>query len=58
MTRRAGTASAAGMLERNSEIHGHVEKRLWQTVMRVFELAVLELDGRFLAVLDKRHLGH
>ena len=43
---RAGAAAAAGVLERDVEVLGDVEKRLRLAVMRVRQLAVLELDGR------------
>src|SRR4051794_25305175 len=58
MTGRARAASTARMLEGDSEIHRHVEERLRQTVVLVRELAFLELDGRFRAVLDESDLGH
>ncbi len=58
VTCRAGTASATGMLERDPVIHCDIKKRLRQTVMQVFELAVLELDGRRFAVFDEGDLRH
>ena len=58
MAGRARAASATGVLERDPEVHRHVQKRLGQTVMAVFELAVRELDGLLLAVDDEGDFRH
>ena len=55
---RAGAAPAAGVLERNPEVHCHVEERLRQAVAVIRHLAVLELDRGLFAVLDEGDLGH
>ena len=58
VARRAGAAPAARVLERNAEILGDVEERLGLAVMRVRQLAVLELDGLRFAVDDESDFGH
>src|SRR6185295_2424702 len=55
---RARAAAAAGVLERDVEVLGDVEKRLGLAVMRVGERSALELDGPRLAVDDERDFGH
>src|SRR5437762_6169250 len=58
MTGRAGTASAARVLERDAEIFRDVEERLGLAVVRVRQLAMLELDGLCLVVDDERDFRH
>ena len=58
VTRRARAAAAARVLERHVEVLGDVEKRLRLAVVRIRQLAVLELDGRRLAVDDEGDFGH
>src|SRR5207237_5961015 len=58
VTRRAGAAAAAGVLERNPEIHRDVEERFGQSMVLVRELPPLELDARRLAVLAESDLRH
>src|SRR5436190_11267236 len=55
---RAGTAATAGMFERDVEVLRDVEERLGFAVMRVRQLAVLELDGLRFAVDDECDLWH
>ncbi len=45
VARRARAASAAGVLERDMEMLGDIEERLRLPVMRIRQIAVLELDG-------------
>src|SRR5262249_11892994 len=55
---RAGAAGGAGVLEAEIEMLRHVEKRFRLAVVRVRELAVLELHRLFFAVDDEGDLGH
>src|ERR1051325_5199289 len=55
---RAGATPAAGVLERNIEILGDVEERLRFAMVRVRQLARLELDCLRLAVDDERDFWH
>src|SRR5215213_4946195 len=53
-----GAAAAAGMFERDVEVLRDVEERLRLAMVRVRQLAVLELDGLRFAVDDECDLWH
>src|SRR5262249_55713414 len=55
---RTRAAAAARVLERDIEVLGDVEERFGLAVMRVRQLAALELDRRRLAVDDESHFRH
>jgi hypothetical protein len=58
MTGRAGAAAAARVLERDAQVLGDVEKRLGLAVVRIRQLAMLELHGLCLAVNNECNFWH
>jgi hypothetical protein len=58
VTGRAGTAAAARVLEVNAVVHGDIEERALQAMFLERHRLGIELDDRFLAVLDECDLGH
>src|SRR5262249_5389423 len=58
VARRARAIAAAGVLETEVEVLRDVEERLGFAVVRVRQLAVLELHGLLLAVNDEGNFRH
>lgn len=60
VTSGARTASAAGVLEWNTEVQCDIEQRLWLAVFFKRQLAVFKFDGAvtFRSEIRKCHLRH
>ena len=54
----SGSSGSAGVREGYAQFLGQVYTRLGEPVLLERQLAVLELHGRFLAVLDEGDFGH
>src|SRR5439155_16786418 len=58
MARRAGTAAATRVLQRDAEMLRNIKKRLRLSVMRVRKASMVEFHRLRLAVDDERHFRH